>query len=144
MHCSTAKPLFMKKIYLPFFSFIFLLSCATRVDYIGNAYAPSQKVEVFVVKDAIKKQYEVIGKGYVRMGTAFSSYESIQKKAVAKARKRGADAVLIEDYFVLNTNSDITTTYTKDSSGAAIGASHVQAHPSIGSGFQILFIRYRL
>ena len=84
-----------------------------------------------------------MGKGYVRMGTAFNSYESIQKKAVAKAKQKGADAILVEDYFVLSTDSDIATTFIKDSSRSAISVGGVQAHPSIGSGFQILFIRYK-
>jgi hypothetical protein len=133
----------MKKIYLSVGSVLLLLSCATRVDYIGSTYAPSDQVDVYVARDAIKKQYEVMGKGYVRMGTAFSSFEKIQKKAVAKARQKGADAVLVEDYFVLSTDSDMATTFAKDSSRALVGMSHTQAHPSIGSGFQILFIRYR-
>ena len=133
----------MKKIYFSFCSVLLFLSCATRVDYIGNAYAPSGQVDVYVVKDAIKKQYEVMGKGYVRMGTAFNSYESIQKKAVAKAKQKGADAILVEDYFVLSTDSDIATSFIKDSSRTAISVGGVQAHPSIGSGFQILFIRYK-
>lgn len=122
---------------------IFIGSCATRVDYIGNAYAPIKQVDVFVTKEAIQKPYDVIGKGYVRMGTAFSSFEKVQKRAVEKARQKGAHAVLVQDYFVLNTDSYISTSFSTDSSKNVMGTGTVQTSPAIGSGLQVLFIRYR-
>lgn len=133
----------MKKIYISLCSFVVLTSCATRVDYIGNSFSPSQQVDVFVVKEAITRPYDIIGKGYVRMATPFSSIEKIQKRAVKKAKQKGAHAVLVQDYFVLNTDSNISTSFQTDSSKNVLSTSSVQAHPTIGSGFQVLFIRYK-
>lgn len=133
----------MKKFYPAFITLTILSSCATRVDYIGNAYTPSKQVDVFVEKDAIKKPYDVIGKGYVRMGTAFSSLEKVQKRAVEKAKQKGAHAVIVQDYFVLNTDSHISTSFSTDSSKNVVGAGSVQTNPAISSGLQVLFIRYR-
>ena len=132
----------MKQFYPAVLAFL-ICSCATRVDYIGNAYAPIKQVDVFVVKEAITKPYDVIGKGYVRMGTAFSSFEKVQKRAVQKAKQKGADAVIVQDYFVLNTDSHIATTFSTDSSKNVLGTGSVQNNPTIGSGLQVLFIRYR-
>jgi hypothetical protein len=131
----------MKKLYFSFCSMLLLTSCATRVDYIGKAYAPSQQVDVFVDKSTVGKSYDVIGKGYAHIATPFTSLEKVQKKAVSKARQKGAHAVIIEDYFVLNTDSNISTTFRTDSTKNITG--DAQAHPSVGSGFQILFIRYK-
>lgn len=131
----------MKKLYFSFFPFL-LTACATQVDYIGATYAPSQQVAVFVSKDAVKKDYEVIGKGYARMGSPMGSIEKIQKKAVSKARQKGADAVIIEDYFVLQQDNSITTALRSDSS-SLLSIAGGGSHPTIASGFQILFIRYR-
>lgn len=134
----------MKQFYLPLCTMLLISACATRVNYVGTAYAPSQQVDVYVTKDAIKKQYDIIGKGYVHTTTGFYSEEKIQRKAVEKARKKGAHAVLIEDYFILHNDKSITTALSTDSSrNASLLVGTAAAHPSVASGMQILFIRYR-
>ena len=134
----------MKQLYLFVVVLLLITSCATRVNYVGTAYTPSQQVDVYVTKEAIKKPFDVIGKGYVHTPTSFYSEEKIQRKAIAKAREKGAHAVLIEDYFVLRNDNSITTALTTDSSrrvARAVGS--VSEHPSVTAGMQIWFIRYK-
>lgn len=134
----------MKQVYFSIASLFLFTACATRVNYVGTAYAPSQQVEVFVTKDAIKKPFDVIGKGYVHTPMPFYSEERIQRKAVAKARAKGAHAVLIEDYFVLRNDNSITAAVTTDSSRrTALAVGSVSEHPSVASAMQIWFIRYK-
>jgi len=134
----------MKKLYFVVLPAMLLTACATRVDYVGNSYAPTQKVDVFVTQQAVAQPFDVIGKGYAHLPTAFSNVEKMQKKAIEKAKRKGADAVIIEDYFVLATDNSVTTSMVSDSSSRLrIGVGSSSEHPSVTSGFQILFIRYK-
>ena len=134
----------MRKLYFSFLPALIVSACATRVAYVGSSYTPTQQVEVFVTQQAVKKPFDIIGKGYVHTPPSFSNEEKIQRKAVEKAKQKGADAVIIEDYFVLATDNSVTTSVVSDSSRkVSVGVGTAQAHPSVTSGFQILFIRYK-
>ena len=133
----------MQKIY--FFSSIILLftSCSPRINYIGRSNAPTSHIDVYVNEAAIKKNYDIVGKGYVHGITFSKGAEKIQKKAIEKAMKKGADAILIEDYFVPNTGTLINTTMRSDSLNKSLITSGNTTVQSTGSsGFNIYFLKY--
>ena len=131
----------MRKLYTSFLSCLFLISCGTQVNYIGTHYAPTNNVDVFVSQAAVKKPFEVIGKGYVQeLPLASKSVEAIQRKAVEKARLNGAHAVVIEDYYVLDNTATITS---KTDSSVKRSTQVSNINPAVASGFTILFIRYK-
>jgi Icc-related predicted phosphoesterase len=99
-------------------------------------------VDVYVDESAVTNPYKIIGKGYVK-SYPFTKVEEIQEKAILKAKEKGADAVLIKDYYVPNTGAAINTSMRTDSIGkgtVSIGQTTVQQTGS--SGFNILFLKY--
>ena len=126
----------MRKIYS--LALIFLISCGTHVRYLGSSFNPTDKVDVFVTRSSVNKPYQVIGKGYIeRHLYSKSSVETIQKKAVEKAKSHGANAVVIEDYYVLNNGTTITSHVDTLNNTQTTNIS-----PTISSGFTILFLKY--
>ncbi len=115
-------------------------SCAPQINYLGNTFEPTKNVDVYVDESAIARDYTVVGKGYVRT-FAYSVPESIQRKAIAKARQKGADAVLFKDYFVPVTQP--VTRTKKDSTRnltVSINTPPVQsAEPEV----VVLFLKYK-
>jgi hypothetical protein len=134
-----------KKLWANFiFSFLSLLliSCGTIVDYVGNSYTPSNKVDVFVTLSSVKKEYQIIGKGYAddsplllrRIG------EKIQKKAIQKAKSKGADAIVIQDYLLLQPM--LQTSVQTDSTSSRIALSNIAVNQQSTTRFTILFLKY--
>lgn len=134
----------MKKCYfLLFIPLLFACNFGTKISYIGNTFQPTQHVDVYVDESAVTNNYTVIGKGYIRR-SYFSNVEEIQKKSVEKAKEKGADAVLIKDYYIPNTSAAINTTMHTDSVGkgtVSVGQTTVQQTGS--SGFNVLFLKYK-
>jgi hypothetical protein len=108
----------MNKLYPLVLGFT-LPSCATSIDYIGNTYAPSRNVDVYVDPAAIKREYTVMGKGYPSYPpTARQPFANVQKKSIQKAMERGADAILMTDQWIDVTMPGSATAETrKDSTG---------------------------
>jgi hypothetical protein len=134
----------MKKIYSLSFLILLITSCAPRIKYLGNSYAPTSQVDVFVSEDAIKKNYDIVGKGYVQHGGLYKKkIEKIQSKAVEKAKQRGVDGVLIQEYYVPNTGTSISSVSRSDSlfkGLITIGNTQIQSTGS--GGFTIQFLKY--
>ena len=134
----------MKKYYfLLFLPLSFACTVGTQISYIGNSFEPTKQVDVYVDEVAITNPHVVIGKGYIKRNY-FSKVEEIQEKAIKKAKEKGADAVLIKDYYIPNTGTAINTTMRTDSVGkgtVSIGNTTVQATGSFG--FTVLFLKYR-
>lgn len=131
----------MRTTFTPLLLLLFLSSCmslVTKVNYVGSSYPETSNVDVFVSEASVKKPFDVIGKGYVQNNLVAA--EAIQRKAVAKGKKKGADAVIIADYFIVD-NTKLVTSRTDSSS--RIVKQNVSSNPSVGSGFNILFIKYR-
>lgn len=121
-------------------------SCATRVNYLGTSYKPTTQVDVFVDKASIKKEYDVIGKGFEeeRLLNYGNNIEMVQKKAVELAKRKGADAVFFQGYFVANTGAAIHTNSRVDSVGkGTVGISTTLINPTSSSGLTIYFLKYR-
>ncbi len=136
----------MKKIYFLYFIILLFASCATRINYLGNTYAPTSNVDIFVTEDAIKKNYDVVGKGFVKYAyyTDFNGKaEKIQRLVVEKAKKKGVDAVLITEYFVPNTGTSINTISRSDSiAKGMITIGNTQIQSTGTGGISIQFLKY--
>ena len=133
----------MKKIYFITLITLLFFSCSTVIKYVGSVNAPTSHVDVFVNEGAIKKNYDIIGKGYVHGIITNNRAEKIQRKAVEKAMQNGADAVLIQDYYVPNTGTSINTVLRSDSIAkgmVTVGNTSIQSTGS--SGFNIQFLKY--
>src|SRR3954469_25770340 len=95
----------MYKFYTVIFTFFFS-SCGLHLNYLGKTSTPTQKVDVYVDAGAIKKTYTIVGKGYMEgMTLSKKGYEKMQKKALKKAKEKGADAVLFQDVYYNESNS---------------------------------------
>lgn len=123
---------------------IAISSCHARLNYLGNTYAPSKNVEVFVDASAIKKPYIIMGKGYMEFSYYTKSKVSkMQSKAVETAKQKGADAVLFQEYFVTQDGTSIRTVTTTDSVGKGLVTVHSgTVGPIVTSRTDILFLKY--
>lgn len=135
----ACKSPFMEKIYSFLFSSLLLFSCGPTVSYIGNSYQRTDAVDVFVDESAIQKDYDIVGKGYVHFFGG-KVPESIQNKAVAKAKKKGADAILVKDYYVPLSNEGLAAAVRKNN---AAGRVVVAEAPKPSTEIMILFLKYK-
>lgn len=145
----------MNKIYFSFLIILFF-SCTTqskisypRISYLGNSYAPTKEADVYVDEKSIERPYKVIGKGYPDWGWggssfSFHSVEMLQQRVVETAKTRGADAVLIQDYYIINNNAGINSFFRTDSIGkGAITVGNSTVSSTNSTGFVILFLKYK-
>ncbi len=129
----------MRKLY-PFILIPFFSSCITNIRYIGKTLPPTKDVEIFITEQSIKRPFEYIGKGYLGY---YKNPGKIQKEAERIARKKGADAVLITDYYVPDAGTNITTVYRTDSMAkSAVTTANTVIQPLGYNGFTILFLKY--
>lgn len=133
----------MKKIYI-FISSVLIISCATRINYLGSTSSPTKQVDVYVNEGTIKKKYDIVGKGFISGLSGSKNIKKIQQRSIATAKANGADAVFIQDYYIPNSGTSIQTTAKVDSIGKGISAvSNTNIHPTGTSGFTIQFLKYK-
>jgi hypothetical protein len=133
----------MNKIYF-FFLMIFFSSCLPKISYLGNSYSPTKEPDFYVDEKSIERPYKIIGKGYPER---FGLYplEVLQRKALTKAKDKGADAILIQDYFIQNTVATVNSIYRTDSLGKGLittGSSVLSNGNSDYTRFIVLFLKY--
>ena len=132
----------MRKIYPPFLS-ILLFSCSAKIHYVGQASGTTKKVDVYINERSIKRNYDLLGQGYLNIWAAHSKPEKIQKLAEEISMKKGADAVIITNYYIPNTAQSISSTYKTDSMGKGIiTTGNTTISPLSSSGFRIFFVKY--
>jgi hypothetical protein len=133
----------MYKIY-PLVLIISFSSCLAKINYLGNSYAPTSEPDFFVDERNIERPYKIVGKGYPE-GYGSLLLEKLQRKAIQIAKDKGADAVLIQDYYVLQTLATVNSTYHSDSLGRGVITT---GNPVFANGdyentrFLILFLKY--
>ena len=134
----------MLKLYPVLFVVTIVSSCGVSLSYLGNAYDKTSRVDVYVDASAIKKPYTVMGKGYQENANhMLFTLEQLQEKVIAKAKEKGADAVLFQDYYLSQPGygySSVTVTDTL--SRGVITTTNSQAQPIVSSGRSILFLKY--
>jgi hypothetical protein len=96
-----------------FAAVFFCAGCKTRVDYVGESYAPTACPDLYFSKEDIKRPYKVIGKAIVTPGDFDDGAADMQSALVGDARTRGADAVLVERFEKEKTGSH--TAWTNNS-----------------------------
>ncbi len=69
--------------------------CAT-VDYVGQSYSPTTHVDIFFSEADVPHPYVVMGK-VLASGDQFTSAERLNRALIARAREKGADAVIVLD-----------------------------------------------
>jgi nucleotide-binding universal stress UspA family protein len=138
----------MKKTLLLPVLIVLICSCSPKLVYVGGHYGRSETVDVFVDEANIKKDYEIIGTGtpdlsYTLAGKNYD--EIIVEKAVEKAKKHGADAVLFKNYFIkpiAPVHQQQSQTIYTDTSIYRKSSQTVQLPPQ-STGRQILFLKYK-
>lgn len=130
----------MNKIYtLVFVSCLF--SCGMRLNYLGSSSSPTENIDIYVDPSAIKKSYTIVGKGYAEgISISKKSYEIMQKKAVRKAKEKGADAILFQDHYIID--NSIQGVGRTDSTGSALINTNNRISPVVTSKTDILFLKY--
>ena len=126
----------MIKIYLVFISFVFFSCSVHQHGYLGSSYTPTKNVDVFVDVSSIKKSYTIIGKTYVETDT-FTNLDRIQQNAIEKAKQKGANAILFQDY--LFQDGTVQTVSKRDSSSSVRLRTTT---PVVTSRMDILFLKY--
>ena len=132
----------MNKIYFSFFIMLFS-SCVTTINYLGNNYTPTKDPDLYVSEKSIERPYKIVGKGYPHLRLFGHSPEKIQQKVLEKAKRIGADAVLVQDYYMPDRGANINSFYRTDSLGKGlitIGNSTITNTRS--SEFIIFFLKY--
>lgn len=84
----------MKKLYIIPLALLLVVSC-TKIDYVGEEFPPTDRVEQFFSPDDVSRDYKVMGY-IVASAPDMVSAEKMHKKLVEKAQKVGADAIIIE------------------------------------------------
>jgi hypothetical protein len=85
-----------------------VLSACVSVDYMGRSYAPTEHVDVFYALDQVRRPYEVMGRAEAR-ADAGVEMQKFEDGLVAEARKRGADAIVIEDSALVVSGENTST-----------------------------------
>lgn len=133
----------MQKHYISLALLVFLTSCASGIRYVGSSYMETSDVDVFVDESAVKQSYDIVGKGYVRNNN-LANPERIQKKAINKAKEKGADAILLKDYYVPAVATALQTNSRQDSSGRTLTTNTNAAIPVATSSEIVgLFLKYK-
>lgn len=136
----------MKQMYTALLLSAALTSCVTRIGYLGSSSTPTQNVDVYVDASAIRRPYTIVGKAYpesVGYSQLLNKAEKLQEKVVEVARKKGADAVLFQDYYVQHGGSNIySVTRTDTLNKAVVTTTSGSVAPIAGVTREILFLKY--
>jgi hypothetical protein len=73
---------------------LLLIAGCTKIDYIGEEYAPTTQVDMYFSEADVTQDFHVMGHLVATAGDIVSA-EKMQKKIMEKAREKGADAVII-------------------------------------------------
>ena len=81
-------------------SFLLVISCSPKINYLGDTYTPTQRVDMYFDEHDIVKEYKVIG---VMKNEAdeleLDDVEVVKKAMMEKARNVGADAILFDGFY---------------------------------------------
>ena len=136
----------MRKHYIPFLLLIFFSSCfySTRVQYVGNTYTATGKLDVYVADTSITKPYTVMGRGYIKAGSGGTNWNKVQKDAIREGKIHGADAVLIVQRSAVSPLPALSSRSTTDSIGKTIvTTSNSSTYFPVSWWHDILFLKYQ-
>ena len=129
----------MIKFYLLFIVLVCLSCSVHQHGYLGSSYAPTKNVDVFVDVSSIKKSYTIIGKTFIETD-GFTKLDRIQQNAIEKAKQKGADAILFQDY-LFQDGSTVQTVSKRDSATSSVRV-RTTTTPVVTTRLDILFLKY--
>jgi len=130
----------MIKFYLLFTSLVCFSCSIHQHGYLGSSYTPTKNVDVFVDASSIKKSYTIIGKTYVETDT-FTNLDRIQQNAIEKAKQKGANAILFQDY-LFQDGGTVQTVSKRDSNSSSSVKVRTTTTPVVTTRLDILFLKY--
>ncbi len=85
------------KLLLVLLTSILFVKCSPQLNYLGNSYSPTNKVELFFDVKEINRVYTVMGLLNLKIEPVLFNQEDnyITNLIIEKAKKVGADGVLI-------------------------------------------------
>ena len=83
-----------KSIVLILSMILFVTACGSDVDYLGDSYPPTSHVDVYFSEADIIEDYVVMGHATAEGDEA----EALKEKLTEKARERGADGIVFEEF----------------------------------------------
>jgi hypothetical protein len=89
----------MKNILFIAALFLLLTSCEQPITYVGTRLKPTASVNIFYSLAPVKKDYKVIG----HMESHHYTLATAKQSFIAKAKKIGADAIVILNVDTTNT-----------------------------------------
>ena len=133
----------MKKIYTLLF-ILSLISCSTKVQYVGSKFSPGKNLDVYVTASSIKKTYTIMGQGFIKTGYLNKiNWDKVQKQSVKKGKQIGADAVLIVQKKAISPLPALNTYSRLDSVGKGIQAnSNTESYYPVSSWHDIFYLKY--
>ncbi|MHC4727045.1 MAG: hypothetical protein ACYS17_07400 [Planctomycetota bacterium] len=86
----------MKEIFVVMPVWLILVACAT-VNYIGDSYPPTERVDLYFSEEDIEKEYIVIGRivATANSDELFYSGDKFTEAVRKKAREKGADGIVV-------------------------------------------------
>ena len=132
----------MRRSILAIPSLLLVAACA-HVDYVGQSYPPTSRVEVFYSENEVRAEHSVMGK-VVATANDLVSAEKLQQKIVKKAQDHGADAVVILglERYKSGSNTDYSET-TEQRGRRERTHGHSSTSDEEKKEIQALFIKYR-
>jgi hypothetical protein len=126
---------------------LLLTAACAKIDYIGDEYPPTQNVDLYYTETDVKLSYIVIGH-IVASGGELVSMKKIRKELIKKARKVGADGVIIQG--LDRYRGEPTRTYKESTTSEQKGGKQITTTISTESisseeikEIKAVFIRYR-
>lgn len=87
----------MKRLTLLSVAVAIFLGCAATVDYIGDSYPPTQKVDLYFSENDVEVDYKVIGRIIATVNATSNLYdnEKFMAEIKEKACEKGGDGVIV-------------------------------------------------
>lgn len=96
----------MKRLLFICSVMLVLVACSPTVNYVGKAYPQADNIEVYYSKDDVKRNFETMGHAEVSVSWG-NNGKRCQEALEKLARKKGADAVIIESLGTVVTTSGL-------------------------------------
>ena len=124
---------------------VMLTAGCAHIDYIGEAYPRTERVDLFFSEGDIGRPYKVVGQ-VLATGDQYINAAGVQRRLMEEARKKGADGVVILEFARVrgpeHTRYDATS--TRDQDGRTVQTTQTVSDQTPESKkIRALFIKYR-
>jgi hypothetical protein len=122
--------------------------CA-HLDYMGESYPPTSRVDVYFTEENVTRPYTAIGEVIVT-GDQLVSSDKMQRKIRDEAMKRGADAVILQSLEAYKAGESTSWSQHETEKTDKKGRTHTHTEGSSSTSdtdkkrMHALFIRYKL